>query len=124
MLNNNQKFGEKSESIASDYLSKKMGYKILQKNYRTKIGEIDIIAKDGNTIVFIEVKARRSLFYGSSKYAVTFGKQKKISMVALYYLKTKKLSNAKARFDVVAINFSRKVPEIEIIKNAFDLAYG
>ena len=124
MLNNNQKFGEKSESIASDYLAKKMGYKILQKNYRTKIGEIDIIAKDGNTIVFIEVKARRSLFYGSSKYAVTFGKQKKISMVALYYLKTKKLSNAKARFDVVAINFSRKVPEIEIIKNAFELAYG
>jgi len=124
MLNNNQKFGEKSESIASGYLEKKMGYKILEKNYRTKAGEIDIIAKDGNTIVFIEVKARRSLHYGSSRNAVTFDKQKKISMLALYYLKTKKLSNAKARFDVVAINFSKKVTEIEVIKNAFDLAYG
>ena len=124
MLNNNQKFGKKSESIASGYLEKKMGYKILEKNYRTKIGEIDIIAKDGNSIVFIEVKARRTLFYGSSRYAVTFGKQKKISMVALYYLKTKKLSNLKARFDVVTINYSKQVPEIEIIKNAFELAYG
>ena len=123
MLNNNQKFGEKSESIAAGYLEKKMGYKILEKNFRTKIGEIDIIAKDGGTLVFVEVKARRSLFYGNPKYAVTSRKQKKISMAALYYLKTKKLSNAKARFDVVAINFSKKLPEIEIIKNAFELAY-
>ena len=123
MLNNNQKFGEKSESIAARYLEKKMGYKILEKNFRTKIGEIDIIAKDGGTLVFVEVKARRSLFYGNPKYAVTSGKQKKISMAALYYLKTRKLSNTKARFDVVAINFSKKLPEIEIIKNAFELAY-
>ena len=123
MLNNNQKFGEKSESIAARYLETKMGYKILEKNFRTKIGEIDIIAKDGGTLVFVEVKARRSSFYGNPKYAITFKKQKKISMAALYYLKTRKLSNTKARFDVVAINFSKKLPEIEIIKNAFELAY-
>ncbi|MBL0731311.1 MAG: YraN family protein [Desulfosarcina sp.] len=123
MLNNNQKFGEKSEAIAAGYLEKKMGYKILEKNFRTKIGEIDIIAKDGGTLVFVEVKARRSSFYGNPKYAITFKKQKKISMAALYYLKTRKLSNTKARFDVVAINFSKKLPEIEIIKNAFELAY-
>ena len=123
MLNNNQKFGEKSESIAAGYLAKRLGYKILKKNYRTKIGEIDIIAKDGDTLVFVEVKARRSSFYGNPKYAVTSMKQKKISMAALYYLKTRKLSNAKARFDVVAINFSKQIPEIEIIKNAFELAY-
>ena len=56
-------------------------------------------------------------------FAVTSMKQKKISMAALYYLKTRKLSNVKARFDVVAINFSKQLPEIEIIKNAFELAY-
>ena len=122
MLNNNQKFGANSESIAAKYLAETLGYKILEKNFRTKTGEIDIIAKDGDTLVFVEVKARRSASYGNPKYAVTFRKQKKISMAALYYLKTRKLINAKARFDVAAITFSQELPEIEIIKNAFELA--
>lgn len=123
MLNKNQQFGQTSEAIAAVYLTQKKGYKILEKNYRTKNGEIDIIAKDKNTIVFVEVKARRSSYYGNPKYAVTPTKQKKISMVALYYLKTKNMSTAKARFDVVAIDFSKKNLKIEIIKNAFGDKY-
>lgn len=122
MLNQRQIFGEKGESIAVRYLKKK-GYKILEKNYRTKLGEIDIIAKDKDTIVFVEVKSRRSWQFGNPKGAVTPAKQRKISKVALYYLKTNDRSNAKARFDVVTITATRDKSTIEIVKNAFELAY-
>ena len=123
MLNRRQKFGEESESIAVSYL-KKQGYKIIEQNYRTKLGEIDIIAKEKDTIVFIEVKSRKSKNFGSPKWAVTPKKQRKISMVALWYLKTTMQSNVKARFDVVSIISSHDKPSIEIVKNAFELAYG
>ena len=122
MKNRRQKFGEKGEAIAVRQL-KKAGYKIIDTNYRTQLGEIDIIAKEKDTIVFVEVKARRSVHFGSPKQAVTLQKQKKISMVALYYLKTIGQSSAKARFDVVAVIANRDEPRVEIIKNAFELAY-
>ncbi len=119
-----QQFGEKSESVAVDFL-KKQGYRIIELNYRTKLGEIDIIAKQEKTLVFIEVKARKSSRFGRPELAVTPKKQRKISMVALFYLKSTKQSNAKARFDVVAINSAKakESPNIKIIKNAFELAY-
>ena len=123
MLSDSQKFGKTSESVAVRYL-KKSGYKILMQNYRTKLGEIDIIAKDKDTLVFVEVKARRSSYYGNPKWGVTLKKQKKISMVALCYLKSIKQSRTKARFDVVAISAGGDKPKIELIKNAFELAYG
>ncbi|MDQ1330925.1 MAG: putative endonuclease, partial [Thermodesulfobacteriota bacterium] len=91
--------------------------------YRTKLGEIDKIAKEKNTIVFVEVKSRKSVSYGNHKYSVTPKKMRKISMVALYYIKITNQSGSKARFDVVSISPAGKEPEIEIIKNAFDLAY-
>ncbi len=123
MLNKRQRFGQESESIAARYLKKK-GYKILEQNYRNKLGEIDIIARDKGTLVFVEVKARKSSRFGSPKWAVTSKKQRKISMVALYYLKATNQSRIKARFDVVAISSSKTNPRIEIIKNAFELAFG
>jgi putative endonuclease len=122
MQNKHQKFGEKSENLAVWYL-KQNGYKIIEQNYRNRMGEIDIIARDKKTIVFVEVKSRRSIRYGSPKQAVTPKKQRTISMVALSYLKTTKQTDAKARFDVVAITSNRDEPQIEIVKNAFDLAY-
>ncbi len=122
MLNKQQNFGKKSELIAAKHL-KKNGYKILEQNYRTKLGEIDIIAKDKDTLVFVEVKARSSNRFGNPKWAVTPTKQRKISMVALLYIKSTKQSNVKARFDVVAISSANDKPSIEIIKNAFELAY-
>ncbi len=122
MLNKQQQFGLESESIAIKHL-KRHGYKILEQNYRTKLGEIDIIAKDRESLVFVEVKARKSGRFGNPKWAVTLKKQRKISMVALYYLKVTRQSNAKARFDVVAISSAKESPQIEIIKNAFELAY-
>jgi len=122
MQNRRQQFGEKGESIAVKQL-KKEGYKILERNYRTKLGEIDIIAKDGEVITFIEVKARKSEKYGTPRHAVTPAKQKKISMVALSYLKEKNQFDKKARFDVVTINPKSSNSAVSIIKNAFDLAF-
>lgn len=122
MQNKRQQFGKKGESLAAWYL-KKNGYKIIEQNYRTPLGEIDIIAKEKKTIVFVEVKSRRSIRYGNPKWAVTPKKQRKISMVALQYLKSTRQMDAKARFDVVAVMSNRDQPQIEIVKNAFELAY-
>jgi putative endonuclease len=123
MLNKRQQFGKESESLAVRYL-KKNGYKILEQNYRNKLGEIDIIAKEKDTLAFVEVKARKTHVFGNPKWAVTPKKQRKISMVALYYLKATKQTHVKARFDVVALSLAKDNPQIEIIKNAFELAYG
>ena len=122
MQNKRQQFGKSSENLAVWYL-KKNGYKILEQNYRTQLGEIDIIAKEKKTIVFVEVKSRKSIRYGNPKWAVTLKKQHKISMVALQYLKSIRQTDARARFDVVAIISNRDQPQIEIVKNAFELAY-
>jgi len=123
MLNKNQKFGIKAEIFAAKLLRKR-GYKIIKQNYRTKFGEIDIIAKEKDTIVFVEVKARSNENFGNPKLGVNKKKQKQISMVALYYLKTTNQSKAKARFDVVSFSLKTDTPKIEIIKNAFELAYS
>ena len=122
MRTQHQKFGARGENLAAWFL-KQNGYKIIEQNYRNRMGEIDIIAREKKTIVFVEVKSRKSIRYGSPKLAVTLKKQRKISMVALYYLKATKQSDAKARFDVVAITSNHDEPQIEIVKNAFDLAY-
>jgi putative endonuclease len=114
--------GETGESIAVKFL-KKNGYKIIEQNYRCKLGEIDIIAQDGRVLAFIEVKARRTDEFGGPKRAVTSRKQRKISMVALKYLKETEQMGKKARFDVVAIRLLPSDPDVEIIKNAFELAY-
>ena len=114
-----QQFGKKGEMDAVKHL-KRNGYRIMEQNYRTRLGEIDIIAKEGKTIAFIEVKARKSSHFGNPKWAITPKKQRNMSMTALYYLKETHQSREKARFDVVTIQSDR----IEIIKNAFELAYG
>ena len=122
MPNNRQKLGQTGESLAAWYL-KKNGYKIIEQNYRTPLGEIDIIAQEKKIIVFGEVKSRRSIRFGNPKWAVTPQKQRKISRVALQYLKSTRQMNKSARFDVVAVSSNRDEPRIEIVKNAFELAY-
>ncbi len=117
-----QTFGKQSELLAANYL-KLSGYRILEQNYRNRIGEIDIIAKDGPVLVFIEVKARKSVRFGTPKTAVTYGKQVKISKTALVYLKAAGQLRSKARFDVVAIDARYDPPDIEVVKNAFELVY-
>jgi putative endonuclease len=118
-----RQFGDSGEARAVSYLEKN-GYRILARNYRTPIGEIDIIAMEGKTLVFAEVKTRRTHRFGHPKEAVTRRKQRKISMAALYYLKGTGNLHRKARFDVISIlPGSPEGWQIEIIRNAFDLAY-
>lgn len=123
MLNRQQQFGRRSERLAAEYL-KRSGYRILETNYRCGVGEIDIIAIERGTLVFVEVKARSSARFGSPKGAVTPAKQRKISMAALDYLKRVGRTGAKARFDVVAIDTAAGRMDIEVVRNAFALAYG
>lgn len=118
-----QNFGRRGEELAVGHL-KKNGYKIIERNFRTGTGEIDIIAKHKGRIVFVEVKTRRTRRYGHPKLAVTAGKQRKISMVALAYLKKHQAMQKRARFDVVTVQWSESGPAIDIIPNAFELAYG
>lgn len=123
MLNRQQQFGKRSERMAADFL-KRMGYRILETNYRSTVGEIDIIASERGILVFVEVKARSSNRFGSPKGAVTPAKQRKISMAALDYLKRSGQVGVSARFDVVAIDTASGNTDIEVVKNAFALAYG
>jgi putative endonuclease len=115
-----KELGQKGEELALRFL-KKRGYRIIEKNYVCKMGEMDIIAKEKGTLVFIEVKTRTSMAFGPPQLAVTRFKQRQLSKVALYYLKEKRLENVKARFDVVAILLVQKGEEIELIRDAFDL---
>ncbi len=122
-LNKRQIFGKTAESIAEKHLRKR-GYKILERNYRTDFGEVDIIARHRGVIVFVEVKARKNMRYGEAKFAVTPFKQRKISMVALSYLKCTGNVNTRARFDVVTIDGIKENQAVNVLENAFDLAYG
>ncbi len=114
------KLGEKGEELAVKFL-KKQGYKIIRQNYRTPIGEIDIIAKDGETLVFIEVKTRESIEYGMPFEAINRLKKRKIANVALLYLKKFK-EMPPCRFDVVSIYYEKGKPEFELIKDAFEVS--
>jgi putative endonuclease len=117
-----KELGKKGEEVALRFL-KKNGYRILERNYVCKLGEIDIIAKEKDTLAFIEVKTRTSNLFGPPQLAVTSLKQMQLSKAALYFLKEKRLGEVKARFDVVAIVLGQKGEEIELIKDAFDLQY-
>ncbi len=117
MLNQNQQYGQKSEDLAARYLKKK-GYEILQRNYRTRLGEIDIIARDGQAIVFVEVKARKTERAGSVKSSITKTKQMKITRLAQHYLKQTRTYDVKVRFDVVVIKGEGE--SVELFKNAFN----
>lgn len=110
-------YGKRSEIIASDYLKQK-GYKILEINYKNKIGEIDIIAQDKDYIVFVEVKARLSQKYGHPLEAIDEIKQQKIHAVASLYMVKNHKYGSNCRFDAISI-LGLEDPEITHIVNAF-----
>lgn len=111
--------GKQGENIAANFL-KKHGYLIKELNYRCPVGEVDIIATDKKTLVFVEVKTRCSNALGFPEEAVGPKKQKKLSQLALWYMQQKKLFHTGARFDVVAVTFLPESSEVKLIKNAFD----
>ena len=112
--------GAQGEQIAACYLRNKR-YEILHRNYRCRYGEIDIIARRKNVLVFVEVKTRRSQAFGLPQEAVSQKKQRAISAVALTYLQHNRLSEHAARFDVIAVHLNNNCPQIEHIENAFEL---
>lgn len=111
--------GSKGEEIACDYIAK-LGYKIIERNYQFGHGEIDIIAKDGSTLVFIEVKYRKNLEFGPPEFAITKGKQYQIKKTASAYLWENNLTDKLSRIDVIAIlHLKDQKPKINHIINAF-----
>jgi putative endonuclease len=114
----NRLLGERGERAAARYL-RRQGMRILERGYRTHAGEIDLIAREGETLVFVEVKARRR---GVPAEAVTPEKQRRLTLTAVGFLKRYRLLEQRWRFDVVAIVWAddRQPPQIEHIRNAFE----
>ena len=116
----NKQFGALGEKLAVKYL-KERKYKILEKNYKNKVGEIDIIALDGSEIAFVEVKTRSAQPYLSGRYSVDKRKQFHIMRAASWYMEVKKTS-LQPRFDIIEVEVDRSTDElvkIEHFKNAF-----
>ena len=119
MQNKQQQFGERSETLAAWYL-KKNGYKIIEQNYRNQLGEIDIIARDKKTIVFVEVKTRFGSTIDAALAAVDQVKQARLTKLALAYLQKNGLLEHAARFDVVAVAWPEQgEPLVQHVENAF-----
>jgi putative endonuclease len=114
--------GREGEQLAVSHL-KRLGYRIVCRNYRCPLGEIDIIARHRGVLVFVEVKSRRSETFGSPKLAIHPAKQHKLSQIAWHYLQRYDLTEASARFDVVTVSEIRGAPQFEVIENAFDSTY-
>ncbi|WP_352419586.1 YraN family protein [Proteiniborus sp.] len=117
-MNNNRNNGIIGENLASNYLLEK-GYSILERNFRTKIGEIDIIVKKSNIIVFVEVKARSNTNYGFPYESVNYKKQQKIIRTAQNYINFKGLTNCQYRFDIIEVFLKENGNKINHIQNAF-----
>ncbi|HEY5950249.1 MAG TPA: YraN family protein [Kofleriaceae bacterium] len=94
--------GATSEDRAADLLVRK-GMRIVERNYRCKVGELDIVARDGRVLVFVEVRSRRSTEFGSALDAISWAKRRKVTRVAMAYLARRRPQFDEARFDVVAI---------------------
>jgi len=120
-LRRGQPLGDSGEKLAAEYL-RGLGYKILERQQSSRIGEIDLIARDDDTIVFVEVKTRKSTMAGLPVEAVTPHKQLQITRAALVYLKQNGLLECRTRFDVVAILLpaGSAKPQITHYRNAFE----
>lgn len=120
MILNNAKLllGKEGERLAENYLKEKR-YKIVERNFRCAVGELDLIALDQRVIVFVEVKTRTGFGFGTPLEAVEFRKQQRMIHAAQYFLGTKRLGQRDARFDVVGVFWRGPEPMVEHIENAF-----
>jgi putative endonuclease len=117
-----QSLGKLGENLACAAL-KERGYAIIARRYRTRLGEIDIVARDGDTTVFVEVKLRTGDGFGGGAVAVTAMKQRKVTLMAMDYLARHRLDDRPCRFDVVAIDAQATPPRLEVYTNAFDATF-
>ncbi len=114
-----QSLGETGEELACDELQRR-GYAILARRYRSRFGEIDIVARSNKTIVFIEVKTRGGDDFGGGAAAVTPWKQRRIAQMAVDYLSRNELHDQPCRFDVVTVDMKDSGAEIVIYEHAFE----
>ena len=119
---NTKQIGDHYETIATNVV-KKEKYQILNTNFKTRFGEIDLICNHNNTIIFIEVRYRKNLEYGGPKESITTTKQKKIIKSAEIYLNKYNLHNQDCRFDVLCISSYQPKIKIDWIKNSFCKEY-
>ena len=115
---NRRSKGREGENLAAQFLEKK-GYSILERNYRFERGEIDIVAKEGQELVFVEVKSRHSKQYGAPEESVTPAKEAQLKKVAEGYLYEHNIENQSCRFDIVTITYQQGTPVLRLIPNAF-----
>jgi putative endonuclease len=115
--------GRQGELLAREYL-KKLGYQVVAENFRTRRGEIDLIARHGKTMVFIEVKTRSAHTHGHPFEAVTSRKQAQLGRVAQEYLSREGGGDQLARFDVVGVTITSAETRIELVENAFEIILG
>jgi putative endonuclease len=118
MAEQRQAVSRRGEEIAVRFLHEQ-GYRVVARNYRCRFGEIDLIARDGETLAFIEVKTRRSQAFGPPALAVTIEKQRHLVKASQVYLAQRGKAHELCRFDVVTIEMQADTLRIEIIKNAF-----
>lgn len=110
--------GSRGEDLAVEVLLTR-GWRLLDRNYRCRLGEIDLVAADGSVIVFIEVKTRHSTAFGTPAEAVGSIKQRRLLLLAQQYLQSRGLVESPSRFDVVAIRFEAGEPIVDWIEDAF-----
>ena len=111
--------GQRWEALAAKHLRRE-GYKLRERNFRARAGEIDLIAEEKGVLCFIEVKGRRGAGFGAPAEAVTLEKQRRIARAAEEYLAGKRLGSPRCRFDVVAILESESGTEVTILRDAFE----
>lgn len=109
--------GQKGEELALRYLQQK-GYRILDRNFRCRLGEIDLVARDGDCLVFVEVRTRSSSKYGLPQESITTAKKKKLRRLAQFFLASGQYEGLNVRFDVVAVDFTGGV-DLTHIEDAF-----
>lgn len=114
----NKALGKLGEDMAADHLLQK-SYQILDRNYRWARGEIDIVARKDNTLVFVEVKTARGIKFGAPETWVDERKQQQVGQVAERYLQERGIEDLDCRFDVIAVQAQGKEWKIRHIKNAF-----
>lgn len=120
MGNQKQILGEEGERIAETYLRRK-GYRLVERNYRCPVGELDLVVLDHSVIVFVEVKTRTDDRFGAPLESVHPRKQRKMIKAALFFLNQHRLHHREARFDVVGISLKEREPVVEHIQNAFEI---
>ncbi len=114
-----QQKGQIAEDVACKHLQQR-GLKLIDRNYRCRVGEIDLIMQDADSLVFVEVRYRQNSGFGNGAESVTFNKQNKLIKTAYYYLQQRKInSNINCRFDVVSITSQEQIAAVDWIKNAF-----